>query len=282
MRQPAVADRFYPGSPQALSKTVTDLLAPYRNKIKEKAKAVVAPHAGYVYSGALAAETLASVEIPETVVILGPNHHGQGAAVSLGTNSWDMPLGEVPVDMKIGNLLLGHNANIAADDSAHQFEHSLEVQVPFLQIQQPKLQIVPLVISRIPYKTCDEIGHSLAHAISESGKEVLIVASSDMSHYESRRSAKKKDSAALKNVNDLDPAGLYTTVVDNRISMCGVIPVVIALHAAMKLGVVYLPWRQPKHAKGVLSRACSLTGVPLAQILWILDYPGILSQSQGM
>lgn len=236
MRRPAVANQFYPGSPQELTKTVTGLFAPYSTKVKEKAKAVVAPHAGYVYSGALAAETLASVEIPETVIILGPNHHGQGAAVALGTSSWDMVLGDVPIDMEISNLLLDHNPNITADDSAHQFEHSLEVQVPFLQIQQPKLQIVPLVLSRLPYKSCVEVGHSLAHAISQSGKEVLIVASSDMSHYESRRSATKKDSKALKSIKDLDPEGLYTTVIDNRISMCGVIPVVIALHAAMKLG----------------------------------------------
>lgn len=236
MRRPAVANQFYPGSPQELTKTVTGLLAPYSGKEKIKAKAVVAPHAGYIYSGGMAAETLGSVEIPGTVVILGPNHSGQGAAVALGTSNWDMVLGEVPVDMEIGNLLLDHNANITADDSAHQFEHSLEVQVPFLQVQQPQLQIVPLVISRLPYKTCVDIGHSLAHAISESGKEVLIVASSDMSHYESRRSATKKDEKALKNVTDLDPAGLYATVMDNRISMCGVIPVVIALHAAMKLG----------------------------------------------
>ncbi|MFW2367558.1 MAG: AmmeMemoRadiSam system protein B [Desulforhopalus sp.] len=236
MRQPAVADRFYPGSPQTLTKTLTELLAPYSDKVKQKAKAVVAPHAGYIYSGALAAETLCSVEIPETVVILGPNHHGQGAAVALATSSWDMVLGEVPVDMEIGNLLLSNNPNIIADDSAHQLEHSLEVQVPFLQIQNPSLQIVPLVISRLTYKSCVDIGHTLAHAIAQSDKEVLIVASSDMSHYESRRSATKKDEKALNKIIDLDPAALYATVIDNRISMCGVIPVVIALHAAIKLG----------------------------------------------
>lgn len=236
MRQPAVADQFYPGSPKILSETLKGLLAPFSEKSREKAKAVVSPHAGYIYSGALAAETLAAVEIPETVVILGPNHRGHGAAVALATTSWAMTLGEVAIDSEVADLLLAHNENIKADDTAHQFEHSLEVQVPFLQIQQPRLRIVPLVISRLPYNQCEEIAHSLAHAINRCGRDVLIVASSDMSHYESRRSASSKDGKALKNIEEFDPRGLYSTVIDNRISMCGVIPVVIAMLAAKELG----------------------------------------------
>ena len=106
MRHPAVADRFYPGSPKELSRTITELFPATENITKIKALAVVSPHAGYVYSGALAAETFSAVEIPETVIILGPNHHGQGAPVSLSTETWDMPFGKVPIDLEIADRLL--------------------------------------------------------------------------------------------------------------------------------------------------------------------------------
>ena len=236
MRNPAVADRFYPGSAKALTRTIADLF-PAPEKIKKtKALAVVSPHAGYVYSGALAAQTFSAVEIPETVIILGPNHHGQGAPVSLSTETWDMPLGEVPVDMEIACHLQDICQHIKIDESAHRFEHSLEVQVPFLQMLQKNLHIVPLVISQIPYPLCEEVAAALAEAIKASRKDVLIVASSDMSHYEPRRITEQKDRSALECIEHLDPHALYRTVYDNRISMCGVIPVVIAILAAKTCG----------------------------------------------
>lgn len=236
MRQPAVADRFYPGSPKALLQTITDLFPVTENITKSKALAVVSPHAGYVYSGALAAETFSAVKIPETVIILGPNHHGQGAPVSLSVETWDMPLGKVPIDLAIANHLLEDSEYIKIDETAHKFEHSLEVQVPFLQMLQKNLSIVPLVLSRISYALCEDVAGSLARVIDGSNKDVLIVASSDMSHYETRRSAEKKDHSALQCIEQLNPSALYHTVFDNHISMCGVIPVVIALLAAKACG----------------------------------------------
>lgn len=236
MRQPAAADRFYPGSPQALAQTVTELFPSTQTAKKSKALAVVSPHAGYVYSGALAAETFCAVEIPETVIILGPNHHGQGAPVSLSTLTWDMPLGGVPVDMEVANHLLEDSKLIKIDEIAHKFEHSLEVQVPFLQMLQKNLSIVPLVLSQISYPLCEDVAKSLAETINSSDKDLLIVASSDMSHYEPRRITEQKDNSALKCIEQLDPYKLYRTVLDNRISMCGVIPVVIAILAAKACG----------------------------------------------
>ncbi len=236
MRHPAVADRFYPGSPKALSRTITELF-PASEKIKKtRARAVVSPHAGYVYSGALAAETFSAVEVPETVIIIGPNHHGQGAPVSLSTETWDMPLGKVPIDNDIAERLLGVSKHIKIDETAHQFEHSLEVQVPFLQMLQHNLHIVPLVVSHIGYPICEEVAGALAAVIQDSHKEILIVASSDMSHYEPRQITEQKDRSALDCIEQLDPYALYRTVHDNRISMCGVIPVVIALLAAKACG----------------------------------------------
>lgn len=236
MRQPAVADRFYPGSADALALAVSELLPTGPSEGKRKALAVVSPHAGYVYSGVLAAETLSSVVIPETVIILGPNHRGQGAPIALSTTPWNMPLGSIPIDREIADLLLEHSQHIRVDELAHKYEHSLEVQIPFLQTLQKRLSIVPIVLSHVSYPLCEEVANALAKAIRISGRDILIVASSDMSHYESRRSTEKKDSLALQCIEQLKPYDLYHTVLDQRISMCGVIPVVIAMLAAIACG----------------------------------------------
>jgi len=236
MRLPAVADRFYPGSPKALSQTITELFPVPETVTKTKALALVSPHAGYVYSGALAAETFFAAEIPETVIILGPNHHGQGAPVSLSLDTWDMPLGSVPVDTTIAEQLLKYSKQVKIDETAHKFEHSLEVQVPFLQMLQKNLRIVPLVLAQLSYALCEEVAESLAQTIKGSEQNLLIVASSDMSHYEPRRIAERKDKSALHCIEQMDPHGLYHTVLDNRISMCGFIPVTIALLTAKACG----------------------------------------------
>jgi MEMO1 family protein len=234
-RKPAVADRFYPGSRAALTHDVRSLIGTTPVH-KQKAMAVVSPHAGYIYSGAVAAETLRQVLVPETVIILGPNHHGQGAEVALSTSTWEMPMGDVPIDLELAERLLAGSPIIKKDELAHRFEHSLEVQIPFLQEIQKNLAIVPLVISHISYPMCEKVAFSLAECIKESGKEVLIVASSDMTHYESRQVATKKDALALDMLLALDPAGLYQTVVDQRITMCGFIPATIALLTSIQLG----------------------------------------------
>ncbi len=233
-RQPIVADRFYPGDRIQLEAMIHDL-SPSPAPAPRPALVVVSPHAGYVYSGAIAAETMAQVIIPETVIILGPKHHGQGATVALSTHTWTMPMGEVPIDRAVAEALLRESDLITADELAHQFEHSLEVQVPFLQARQTKLQIVPLTIGHISHDDCRELGQALARTIRSSNKTILIVASSDMSHYETRESASRKDHAALAPLLALDPQGLYQTVIGQRISMCGIMPVTVALHAAIEL-----------------------------------------------
>ncbi len=235
VRIPAVADRFYPGSQIALTREVRKLIGTVPAD-RQKTLAVVSPHAGYIYSGAIAAETLRQVVVPETVIILGPNHHGQGAEIALSTSIWEMPMGDVPIDMDLAERILAGSPFIKKDEAAHRFEHSLEVQVPFLQEMQPNLNIVPLVISHITYPMCEKVANVLAESIKESGKDVLIVASSDMTHYEPRRVATQKDSLALDKLLDLDPAGLYRIVVDEGITMCGFIPVTIALLASLQCG----------------------------------------------
>jgi hypothetical protein len=235
-RYPAVADRFYPGNPKTLARAVQDML-PAQQKGGRKALAVVAPHAGYMYSGAVAGEVIGLVKVPETVILLGPNHHGLGGPVALSTALWRMPMGDVPADTEIAERLQAASRSpIVADESAHRFEHSLEVQVPFLQALQPRLHIVPLVLSHLSYSVCTEVARVIAEVVTAAGREILIVASSDMTHYESRESAQVKDRMALDRIEHLDAEGLYRTVADNRITMCGIIPVTIALLAAVKLG----------------------------------------------
>jgi AmmeMemoRadiSam system protein B len=237
IRTPAVAHQFYPGEAAALRQTIAELM-PAAGLEKKKALAVVAPHAGYIYSGGVAAETFSRVEVPRDVVLLGPNHHGYGAPVAImQEGGWEMPLGTVPINEELASAITGRAPGlITPDETAHRFEHSLEVQVPFLQVLQPKLRLAPLVLGRLSLPQCTEVGTAIAAAIREYAQPVLIVASTDMTHYESRQAASTKDQLALDRISDLDPSGLYQTVAANRISMCGVIPTTAALVAAVALG----------------------------------------------
>ena len=236
IRQPVVSDRFYPGDPASLRQILAGFIPDVPEEEKIVAKGVIVPHAGYVYSGAVAGETFARVKIPETVVILGPNHTGMGQPLALGISDWNMPLGLVPIERQLATSILKHSEVIVDDDTAHLQEHSLEVQVPFLQYLQPNLSIVPIVVSHVSYEDCQRAARDLVLAIQAYNKPVLLVASTDMTHYEPRASASAKDSLALERILALDPKGLYTTVLGNRISMCGVMPTTIMLLAALELG----------------------------------------------
>lgn len=233
-RTPVVADQFYPGDRGDLITTLNRLTPSHKEK--QKALGVVSPHAGYIYSGGVAGETFGQVRIPKSVIILGPNHSGRGKPVALSTSTWGMTMGDVPIDMDIAGELQREDSPIEEDEIAHNHEHSLEVQVPFLQSLQKELTIVPLCISHIPYSTCQTVADSITRAVKLSGKDVLIVASSDMTHYESRQSAQEKDHKALEKLLNLDPEGLYNTVINNQISMCGIMPVTIMLLSCLQLG----------------------------------------------
>ena len=235
VRQPAVANRFYPGDPHELGRMVKNFL-PTDSSPKTKALGIVSPHAGYIYSGAMAGRTIGSVEIPQTVIILGPNHTGRGASAAVSTNDWQMPAGVVPCAQTIAKKLIETSPLLTEDESAHRAEHSLEVQVPFLQALQQDLKIVAISLSSLSYEDCVEIGQAIAQVIDQSSDEILILASTDMSHYESRSSATAKDKKALDRVLALDAEGLYRTVLQERISMCGFIPVTVTVEAANRLG----------------------------------------------
>lgn len=235
LRSPAVAGQFYPKHPEALARTLDQLIPPRQEKCA--AIGVMVPHAGYVYSGGVAGKTFAGVAIPPEVVILGPNHHGIGAPVAVDTCSgWTTPLGDVAIAAELAAAILAATPLATADTEAHRSEHSLEVQVPFLQAEARDAAIVPICLGRVPLDQLLALGDALATAMRTRPNLPLLVASSDMTHYESAEAARRKDHLALQHVLDLDPEGLFRTVRDQRISMCGVLPTVVMLRAALALG----------------------------------------------
>lgn len=234
-RQPAVAGQFYPGSTQQLTSELSRLIPDFSPK--RPVRGVIAPHAGYVYSGAIAGQVYARIEIPATVLIIGPNHHGVGAPAALYPDGeWVTPLGAVPINARLNHLLLQHGPYLQSDHVAHQQEHSLEVQLPFIQYLRPDATISALCLGSGDFAALHEIAAGIATAIREYGETVLIVASSDMTHYESATSAQHKDQQALERVLALDAAGLLAICRSQRISMCGVVPATVMLEAVIQAG----------------------------------------------
>jgi AmmeMemoRadiSam system protein B len=202
-----------------------------------KALAAVAPHAGYIYSGGVAGRVFASVEVPRRCVVLCPNHTGMGANAAVWTKgSWEIPTGKIPVDNELAEKILKLSSDLRDDPTAHMAEHSLEVELPFMLERQPELTIVPIAISRVNMEGIRGIGKAISEAIKATEDDVLIVASTDMNHYESDQATKKKDELAIEKVLALDPDGLVTTCASERISMCGVLPTAIAIIASKALG----------------------------------------------
>jgi AmmeMemoRadiSam system protein B len=243
LRQAAVAGYFYQGSSSALRDQVERFLVPGAKKIK--ALGIVSPHAGLVYSGSVAGAVYSSIELPGTFILIGPNHTGLGAPVSLmAKGQWETPLGTVRIDEELAAAVLSRSRLIREDTLAHLKEHSLEVQLPFIQFLKKEFMIVPIQMMDTRMDTCLALGTAIAEAIAECGvrsaefktKGTLIVASSDMSHYISAEEAKKKDHKAIKRILDLDAQGLYYTVRDEDITMCGYGPAVAMLTACKALG----------------------------------------------
>ena len=235
-RKPAVAGYFYPGEEDQLRRELDRCLV-HKTSAKKKAIGVVSPHAGYKYSGAVAGEVFGQIQIPARVIVLSPNHTGEGAACSLWSKGeWQTPLGAAKVDEELAARFLSNCPLLKEDTAAHRAEHSLEVQIPFLQFLKKDFQFVPLTLSYIPLEQCRAVGQALAKTIRESKTPVLMVASSDMNHFENQEITGKKDFLAIEQIQKLDAEGLYRTVRQNRISMCGIIPTTVMLFAAKELG----------------------------------------------
>lgn len=234
-RNPVVAGQFYPGDGPALKKEISHFLE--CGTKPEKVFGAVAPHAGYVYSGAVAGEVFASAKVPKRCVILSPNHTGRGARAAVWPDGlWTIPTGDIPVDGKFAEAIIRRCNDLTADTQAHIGEHSVEVELPFLLERQPLLSIVPITLAHLNFTSCEKIGEAVAGAILDQKEDTLIVASTDMNHYEDEQRTVKKDRLAIERVLSLDAEGLVLTCAENRVSMCGVIPTAVAIIACKRLG----------------------------------------------
>jgi AmmeMemoRadiSam system protein B len=236
VRKPLVAGSFYPFTPDALQKMIEGMTDP--DMEKRKAVCVVSPHAGFEYSGRVAGATFSSVFLPDKFILLGPSHRQVRSRFAImAGGEWETPLGRIPVDSRLAKLILDSSEIIEEDNDAHEKEHSLEVQLPFIQYFKPDFSIVPITVDYFAsFEDLHELGKAVSKAVKTSGEDIMIIASTDMSHYVSQETAKKKDDMAIEMILHLDPKGLYDVVTAERISMCGFQSTTAALVAAKDLG----------------------------------------------
>lgn len=239
VRHPAVAGRFYPRDPDDLRTEARGYLD-QSNVTREAPKRVlgcIAPHAGYMYSGHVAGAVFARIEIPSRCIVMCPNHTGMGRALAImSEGAWETPLGAIAIDSDLAGALKQRFAALHEDSAAHRAEHAAEVELPFLQLLQPNLKFVPIALGTGQFDALEQLGHALADVVAAQKDHILIVASSDMNHYESDVVTRVKDHRALERILSLDPRGLYEVVTQQDISMCGFGPAVAMLTAARQLG----------------------------------------------
>ena len=236
IRNPVVAGQFYPESASEL-KAMIEGMVKIEGMSKEEVIGLVLPHAGYIYSGPVVGAVISRIKFKDTFIIMGPNHTGAGKPLSIMTEGkWKTPLGEVEIDSELGKKILATSKHLEEDDKAQIYEHSIEVQLPFLQYFKPDFKLVPIVFGHPSGAIYKEIGREIAEAVKELGKEVVIVASSDMSHYEPQESAQEKDRQAIEAILDLNEDELLKRVAEFNITMCGYAPAVSLIVAARELG----------------------------------------------
>ena len=235
-RPPHAAGRFYPGDRATLAKEVRKMLVPALNPAVA-ACGVMVPHAGYVYSGPVAGQTFASITPPSVAILLGPNHGGTGPAASLwNSGKWSTPLGDAGVDSALALALSRVCGKLVPDRQPHLAEHSLEVQVPFLLAINPGIKIVPILFRMANLEMLREVGVAIASVIASISPRPLLVASTDMNHFEPHDATIEKDGPVLDAIMALDPEGMWKAVQKGRVSMCGVQPVAVMLEAVRRLG----------------------------------------------
>jgi AmmeMemoRadiSam system protein B len=235
IRHPAVAGRFYPKDRDSLLKDLHSYLSP--QQATTPAIGCVVPHAGYIYSGAVAGAVYSNVDLPQRIIILCPNHTGKGRPLAIMSNgSWETPLGSVPIDSSLAEALKKRFPPLTEDADAHRSEHAIEVELPFLQVRRPDFTFVPIALGTRQFEILEKLGEAVAETIQAQGGKILIIASSDMNHYENDAVTRIKDHKAIERILALDVRGLFDVVMKEEISMCGFGPTVVMLTAAKRLG----------------------------------------------
>ncbi|MGE5802982.1 MAG: AmmeMemoRadiSam system protein B [Gemmatimonadota bacterium] len=275
IRPPVVSGRFYPKDPAELRATVATLLADARRAVRPSGRpavGIIVPHAGYIYSGPTAAKVFARVAIPGLVVILAPNHTGVVAAQQ-GVSIWEAgafqtPLGDVAVDADAAQALIEMSGGMVdVDHDAHRGEHAIEVELPFLQMLRADARIVPLVIAWDQWAPARLLGDMLARLVQAAEEPVLLLASSDLNHYEPAAVSEKKDELALDAIRKLDGQDLLARCTRERISMCGRGPAAVVLAATRALGakqVEVVDYRHSGWVSGDYGRVVGYAGVVIS------------------
>jgi MEMO1 family protein len=237
LRLPAVAGRFYPSHPEELTTVVSRLTKTESNAQKLAVKACLLPHAGYVFSGPVAGAVLSRIALPRKIVILGVRHFPRGEqAAILSSGAWRTPLGDAPIDESLAKRLREACPLLREDSVAHSREHSLEVQIPFLQVLAPGFAFVPVALGTARFEDLVTVGEGIGRVLAESRDEVLLLATSDLNHYEDDVTTRRKDRKAIERLLVLDARGLYDTCRNQEISMCGLGPAVAMITALRFLG----------------------------------------------
>jgi AmmeMemoRadiSam system protein B len=237
LRLPAVSGRFYPSDPIELKALIRECSRADNTVMPARAKAALVPHAGYVYSGHVAGAVYARIVFPRKILILGVRHYprGENAAI-LSSGAWRTPLGDAAIDEQLAEALRLSCPLLHEDSVAHSGEHSLEVQVPFLQALQPGFTFVPVALGNVRFEDLVILGEAIGRVLAASTEEILLLTTSDLNHYENDATTRFKDHMAIDRILALDARGLYDTCRNEAISMCGLGPTVAMLTALENLG----------------------------------------------
>jgi len=271
LRLPAVAGRFYPANPNELAATVRRMSAQPRDAEKISVAACLVPHAGYMYSGGVAGEVFGGIAIPKRIVILGVRHFPRGeSAAILSSGAWRTPLGDAPIDTELAMALRDACPLLREDAVAHSQEHSLEVQIPFLQVLAPGFSFVPVALGTVRFEDLVRVGDAVARVLAAAKERVLLLASSDLNHYEDDATTRLKDAKAVEKLLALDARGLFDVCRQEKISMCGLGPAVATITALRTMGVT----------DGELVR-CATSGDVSGDTSSVVGYAGIVWGRNG-
>jgi AmmeMemoRadiSam system protein B len=239
LRLPAVAGRFYPSDPAELTAQVREYAKTDRETKPFAARACLVPHAGYMYSGHVAGAVFSRIALPQKIVILGVRHFPRGEALAmLSSGAWRTPLGDAPIDASLAKAFSAECPLLREDQAAHSAEHSLEVQLPFLQVLAPGFAFVPIALGSARFEDLVGIGEGLARVLAEF-PDVLLLATSDLNHYEDDETTRRKDHKAIEKLLALNARALYDTCRNEDISMCGLGPAVAMLTALRALNTTH-------------------------------------------
>ena len=238
LRLPAVAGRFYPSHPAELIALIQKFVGADPHLPRIPAKACLVPHAGYFYSGHVAGAVLARIALPRKIIILGVRHYPRGEpAAILSSGAWRTPLGDARIDEALAEALKKSCPLLREDSVAHSSEHSLEVQLPFLQVLVPEFTFAPVALGTVQFESLVNVGEAIARVLESSNENILLLTTSDLNHYEDDTTTRIKDRKAIEQLLALEPRGLYNTCRNEEISMCGLGPAVAMLTALNALGV---------------------------------------------